>query len=62
MKFNIDDYKGRYAMHCKTEEEAIDFCNYLHSIGKEWCSGHSYVDVTYYNDYKSKTTYNFKNS
>ena len=27
MKFNIDDYKGEYAMHCKTEEEAKDFCN-----------------------------------
>lgn len=29
MKFNIDDYKGKYVMHCKTEEEAIDFANYL---------------------------------
>ena len=25
MKFNIDDYKGKYAMHCKTKEEAEDY-------------------------------------
>lgn len=23
MKFNIDDYMGNYAMHCKTKKEAI---------------------------------------
>jgi hypothetical protein len=33
MMFNIDDYKGKYVMHCKTEEEAEVFCRYLVSIG-----------------------------
>lgn len=46
MKFNIDDYKGKYAMHCKTEEEARDFCNYLHSIGRVWNSGGDYLGDT----------------
>lgn len=34
MKFNIDDYKGKYAMHCKTEEEAKEFFNYMEQIDK----------------------------
>lgn len=42
MKFNIDDYKGRYVMHCKTEEEARDFVDYMRSIDRPitnslWC-------------------------
>ena len=59
MKFNIDDYKGKYVMHCKTEEEAIDFCKYLHSIGKKWCSGISYLDSTCWHCYTTDTIYNF---
>lgn len=34
MRFSIDDYKGKYVMHCKTEEEAKDFVNYMESIGR----------------------------
>lgn len=42
MKFNIDDYKGKYVMHCKTEEEAIEFLDYMKQIGRPlnysaWC-------------------------
>lgn len=59
MKFNIDDYKGKYVMHCKTKEEAKDFCNYLHSIGKRWCDSTSYLDYTEWNAYKKDTCYNF---
>ncbi len=32
MKFNIDDYQGKYAMHCKTEE-AADFLRVLDDLG-----------------------------
>ena len=39
MRFNIEDYKGNYVMHCKTEEEAEIFCKYLHSIGRTWSTG-----------------------
>ena len=59
MRFNIDDYKGKYVMHCKTEEEAKDFCNYLHSIGRCWCNGDSYNEVTEYDVYKENTAYSF---
>jgi hypothetical protein len=42
MKFNIDDYKGKYVMHCKTEEEARSFCTYMSLVGRQlgcslWC-------------------------
>ena len=59
MKFNIKDYEGNYAMHCKTKEEAEDFCKYLDSIGRKWSSGHSYAELTEWNDYKEKTCYSF---
>lgn len=59
MKFNIDDYKGNYVMHCKTEEEAKDFCNYLHSVGKRWNNCTSYLDTTDWSNYKSDTVYYF---
>lgn len=59
MKFNIDDYKGNYVMHCKTREEAESFCEYLHSIGKCWCNGSKYSEVTHYADYGEKTAYAF---
>lgn len=61
MKFDINNYKGKYVMHCKTEEEASDFCNYLDSIGKKWNSGSFYDDHTNYSDYKSNTVYYFNN-
>lgn len=59
MKFNINDYKGEYAMHCKTEEEANDFCAYLDGIGKKWNSGSCYIDNTFYNYYEEDTVYEF---
>ena len=48
-KFNVDDYKGKYVMHCKTEEEAKDFCRVLHEAGRKWSSGDSYAKETYWN-------------
>lgn len=59
MKFNIDDYKGNYVMHCKTEKEARDFLDYLDSIGKKWCSGKSYLGNTNWGIYTSNTIYEF---
>jgi hypothetical protein len=61
MKFDINNYKGKYVMHCKTEEEARNFCNYLHSIGRRWSGGSSYADRTNYAVYGSNTAYNFNN-
>lgn len=59
MRFNIEDYKGKYVMHCKTEEEAEIFCEYLHSIGRTWSTGDSYLSESYWDRYKKSTCYNF---
>ena len=59
MKFNIEDYKGDYVMHCKTEEEAKDFCNYLHSVGRKWSSGDLYTTTTYWMEYGGDRVYYF---
>lgn len=47
-RFNINNYIGKYVMYCKTEEEAREFCNYLHNIGMRWCSGSPYICHTNY--------------
>lgn len=59
MYFNIDKYKGNYAMHCKTPEEAKSFCQYLHEHGRKWSSGDHYVAKTSYSQYGSETAYSF---
>lgn len=59
MKFNINDYKGKYVMHCKTEGEAKNFCAYLDSVGRTWCSGGHYTDGNNYDRYSENTVYYF---
>lgn len=65
MKFNINEYKDsedyKFAMHCKTLEEALDFCKYLHSNGRTWISGRLYIgyDNCHWNGYKENTLYYF---
>lgn len=59
MKFNLNDYKGKYVMHCKTEEEAEIFCKYLHNIEHMWGNGDSYLSKNYWNDYEESTCYEF---
>ena len=60
MQFDITAYKGKYVMHCKTEEEAKDFCNYLHSIGRKWRNQYAtYKATTNYALYRQETAYNF---
>lgn len=61
MKFDIKNYHGNYVMHCKTKDEAKDFCNYLHKHGERWGSGSSYKEYTYWDIYRSKTAYYFNN-
>ena len=61
MRFNIEDYKGRYAMHCKTEEEAKDFCRYLDSLGRKWCNNKKYTEENYWRYYKDEICYDFNN-
>lgn len=58
-KFNINDYPGKYAIHCDTEEKAKVFCKYLDSVGKVWNDGVIYTDRSFFNKYDSDTVYNF---
>ena len=44
-------------VHCKTEEEAKDFCKQMHEHGLEWCTGERYLNNTSYYCYKDKTCY-----
>jgi len=62
MKFNIDQYKGNYAMHCKTLEEAMFFLDYLRNLGRHWCNGERYagtVTGTNFNSHGDATGYAF---
>ena len=50
-KFNWNEFKNeenKIAVHCKTEEEAKDFCEKMHKQGMKWCSGESYLKNTNY--------------
>lgn len=50
-KFNWKEFKNKdnkIAVHCKTEEEAKDFCKQMHEHGMKWCSGESYLKETNY--------------
>lgn len=62
MKFNIEDYKGNYVIHCKTEEEAKDFCNYLDSLGRKWCNNKKYTEENYWQYYQDETCYDFNDN
>src|SRR3712207_5520197 len=62
MKFNLDDYADtdtmKYAMHCKTEEEAKEFCALLDRAGRHWFNSKPY-NRTRWNTYKEDTCYFF---
>lgn len=51
MRFDIQDYPGNVAMCCETEDEAIIFTQYLHSVGRTWCSGASYLTRPFPSEY-----------
>lgn len=59
MKFNLNDYQGKYAMHCKTKEEAESFCRFLHQNGGRWCDGNSYLEDDSWDNYERDTVYCF---
>lgn len=62
MKFNFVDWKDkRVAMHCKTEEEAKDFCRVMHKAGMKWCSGERFLDNSKWKHFNIDTCYNFNN-
>ena len=60
MRFNWDEFKdtdNKIVVHCKTEEEAIDFCKQMYKHGMVWASGCSYLSYTRYEVYRDKTCY-----
>lgn len=59
-KFNWEEFKNKeneIAVHCKTEEEAKDFCRQMYKHGMVWGSGNSYLSCTHYEERKDKTCY-----
>lgn len=59
-EFNWDEFKkvdNKIAVHCKTEEEAKDFCRKMHERGMKWIDGISYLECTEYKHHRDKTCY-----
>lgn len=59
-KFNWNEFKNkenRIAVHCKTEEEAIDFYKQMHEHGMKWRNGESYLKNTNYDMHNEGTCY-----
>jgi len=59
-KFNWDEFKNKdnkIAVHCKTEEEAKDFCRQMHGQGMKWRNGESYLKNTNYGMCNEGTCY-----
>ena len=60
MNFNWEEFKAsdNIAVHCKTEEEAKDFCKQMHEHGMKWTNGESYLKTTNWgNNYEEETCY-----
>ena len=60
MKFNWDEFmnkENKIAVHCKTEEEAIDFCRQMAKHGMKWSSGNSYYSKSNWNVYGKEIAY-----
>lgn len=63
MQFNWEEFMNKnneIAVHCKTEEEAIDFCKKMDEHGMKWCNGKSYLKNNNWNYYREKTCYSNK--
>ena len=59
-KFNWDEFKNKdnkIVVHCKTEEEAKDFCKQMHKHRMKWWNGESYLENTNYNAHHGGTCY-----
>ncbi len=58
--FDFDAWKDKNVrVHCKTEEEAEDFCREMDRAGLRWSSGTSYLKMTCFNVYENYTCYDF---
>lgn len=60
-QFNWEEFKdgnNKIAVHCKTEEEAKDFCKQMHEHGLKWINGDLYMEKTNYGIYPGISCYN----
>ena len=59
--FDFGAWKGReVSMHCKTVEEAEDFCNEMHKAGLKWKGGTPYSPIwNCFDVYNERTCYCF---
>lgn len=58
--FDFDAWKDEnICMHCKTREEAEDFCREMSKAGLRWSSGNSYLSWSCFEPYKEQTCYCF---
>ena len=48
---------NKIAVHCKTKEEANDFCKQMNHYGLRWSTNSSYLKYNYYEAYGPKTCY-----
>ena len=60
-RFRLEDYKGKFVMHVKTEEEYDTFSKFLYENGKTWCSGYGYLVRNHWEVNKSETCFDFNN-
>ena len=59
-KFNWDEFKNtgnKIAVHCKTDEEAKDFCKQMHEKGMRWSDGETLLENTVWYVHSEKTCY-----
>ena len=52
-KFKTEDI----VINCETQEEATEFCNWMHQKGLKWSCGDKYNHKTYFSIYPSDTCY-----
>ena len=60
MKMTLKEFwesKENWYINCRTEDQAIKFCEESHKLGKSWRTGKSYLKENYWDDYKQKTCY-----
>lgn len=58
--FDFGAWKNKnVCMHCKTREEAEDFCREMDKAGLRWRSGTSYLPWNYFELYEEQTCYCF---
>lgn len=60
--FDFDAWKYKnVCMHCKTEEEAEDFCREMAKAGLRWSNGESYLELSNFRNHENHICYFFNN-